>query len=460
MMRAASQLKETELLRERPVASTRPVAFRDNGGDEISAAVDRSLFALKSWVEKRDYAGHEPFDILSSPLLRGRWARWWPLAMVLIQFGKRWGGLRLRRWLRVQPSKNPKALGLFLSAYCDFARCGDDTHHEAAYLKSELKRLRSPNEPEYCWGYDWPYVSRGGGMRAFIPNCIATCFSAHALLDMAEVFGDAEAQEMAHSAGRFLITRLNRSVDTPDYLCLSYTPLDRSKIYNASALAGALLARLAELDPEYRKIARRTMNYLVASQQPDGAWYYGPARIHRWIDGFHTGYNLEALLNYQRYTGDTTFDDAIRLGYEYYISNFFRADGAPKYFHNSVYPIDIHSCSQAILTFCDFTEQDKRARERALNVTRWTLEHMLGADGAFFFQVHRFWTNDTPYMRWGQAWMLHALARLKRQYLRPDVSRTKSLSLPRPLRPITEPRPANAETRSRIRGTHASAFDG
>ena len=219
--------------------------------------------------------------------------------------------------------------------------------------------------------------------------------------------------------GRFLIQRLNRPVDTPEYLCFSYTPRDRTCVYNASVLTAALLACLAPDDREYFGVARRAMNYLVAEQQADGGWYYGPALRHRWIDGFHTGYNLSALLNYRRSTGDRSFDDALELGYRYYISDLFLHDGTPKYFHNSAYPIDIHSCSQAILTFCDFAEEDETARDYAFTVARWTLKNMRNDDGAFFFQRHRFWTNRTPYMRWGQAWMLHALARLKRQYLCP-----------------------------------------
>jgi hypothetical protein len=420
-MHALSQLKETAPTRKSPVSPGNLTARRA-GTAEISSTVESSILALQNWVEKRDYAGQEPFDILNSPLLQNRWVRSWPLGIVFIQFGKQFAGLRLRRWLRVPESKNPKALGLFLSAYCDLARCGLHTERTAAYLKSELKRLRSPNEPEYCWGYDWDYVSRAGVMPAFSPNAIATCFCSHALLDMAEVFGDAEAREMAGSAGRFLINRLNRPIDTPDYLCFSYTPTDKMKVYNASVIAGSLLARLAEHNAEYFPIARRTMNYLVARLQPNGAWYYGASRIHRWIDSFHTAYNLAALLAYQRSTGDKAFDDALRVAYEYYTANFFREDGAPKYFHDSVYPIDIHACSQAILTFCDFAGHDEQAAERACNVARWTLEHMRGPDGAFFFQAHRFWTNRVPYMRWGQAWMLHALCRLQRQYLHPDAN--------------------------------------
>jgi hypothetical protein len=412
---------ETELHGQSSVAPILAPALAPSAGNEISSAVNESLLTLQAWVERHDYAGYEPFDILNAPLLRGQWARSWPLAIAFMQFGKRYAGLGLRRGLRVPQSKNPKALGLFINAYCDLARCGEDTQSAAAYLKSELKRLRSPHEAEYCWGYDWDHVSRAGRMPAFSANCIATCFCANALLDMAEVFSDVEARAMAQSAGRFLVTRLNRPVDTPHHLCFSYTPNAHMRVFNASVIAGALLARLAPENPEYSQLARRTMNYLVACQQPNGSWYYGASLVHRWIDGFHSAYNVEALYTYQRCTGDASFKDAMRLGYEYYVSTFFRADGAPKYFHNSVYPIDIHSCSQAILTFCDFAELDPSARERALGVTDWTLRQMRNGDGTFSFQKHRFWTNRAPYMRWGQAWMLHALARLKRQYLYPHA---------------------------------------
>ena len=398
-------------------------------GDGVSAAIDRALLTLQHWVEERHYAGHEPYDILNAPLLGGRWARSWPLAIVFIQLGKRFAGLRLRRWLGVPQSKNPKALALFLAAYCDLARCGEDTASLTGYLKSELKQLRSPNEAECCWGYDWDFVSRGGRMPAFSPNSIATCFCAHALLDMAETFGDDEAREMAQSVGRFLVTRLNRPVDTRRHLCFSYTPRDQMKVYNASVHVGALLARLASHEPEYLELARRAMSYLVSCQDANGAWYYGAARKHRWIDGFHSAYNVEALHTYQRSTGDAAFYEAMRRGYEYYVATFFRADGAPKYLHDSLYPIDIHSCSQAILTFCDLAELDRHAKTRALHVTRWTLKNMRGADGTFFFQKHRFWTNRTPYMRWGQAWMFHALARLTRQYFRDGRKKARHASL-------------------------------
>ena len=388
----------------------RPVA-----ADPGDAAIDAALASLQHWIEARDYAGHEPYDILNSRLLPAQVFALRPLSWGLIQAGK-YGGSGLRWVLRVPVSKNPKALGLMLAGYCDQLKAGADSWPQMNYLKRELRRLRNPGEECFCWGYDWNFVSlRGPVLPSFTPNAIATVFCGSALLDMAEA-GDQEAGEMAESAGRFLVTRLNRPVDTELDLCFSYTPWNRSRIFNSSALTAAFLTRLAmeRGRDEYLPLARRAMHYLARAQRTDGAWFYGAGRSQRWIDGFHTGYNLEALLTYRQVTGDGSFDDPIRRGYDFYLENFFTIAGAPKYFHNRLYPIDIHSCSQAILTFCAFQSERTEAREKALQAALWTLGHMRGSEDCFIYQQHRWWRDGTPYMRWGQAWMFRALARLQR----------------------------------------------
>src|SRR5262249_30565636 len=113
-----------------------------------------SLVRLKAWVEQRDFAGWEPYDLLNSPFLSRGIRTNFPLNWLAIQVGKRSGWTGLRRLLRVPSSKNPKALALFLSGFCDLARMGESAIDQAEYLVSELLRLRSPGEIEYCWGYD------------------------------------------------------------------------------------------------------------------------------------------------------------------------------------------------------------------------------------------------------------------------------------------------------------------
>ena len=211
-----------------------------------SSSLTQAIEALRTWIETRQFAGYEPFDLLNSPYLSGAWARKALPAILLIQAGKRFAGLRLRQTLKIPPSRNPKALGLCLSAYCDLAQAGYDVSAEAAWLKNELIRLRSPRETEYCWGYDWDYVSlRGTRLPVFAPNCIASYFCGTAMMEMHKVFADSEALEIAESVARFLATRLNRSFESADEVCFSYTPNDKMQIYNSSALTGAFLARRA-----------------------------------------------------------------------------------------------------------------------------------------------------------------------------------------------------------------------
>jgi|SRR5579864_35331 len=378
---------------------------------EFSSAIAE----LRNWIESRAFTGFEPFDLLNSRLLQWRWLRTPPISYLLIQTGKRYGSSGLRRMLQVPPSRNPKALALILSAYCDLISLGEDCTAIAYEVKGILKKLRSPGEDDFCWGYDWDYISlRGTRLPAFAMNAVSTAFCAQSLVDLGETTGDQEAFSMARSAAASMVNRLNR-YEQEAKLCFSYTPTDHSRILNSSALTAALLARVgkAECNPAYRELAKRAMNYLVSMQRPDGSWFYGDSRRQRWIDSFHTGYNLCALLQYREISSDNSVDSAIESGYTFYKRNFFLSDHTPKYAFNHIYPIDIHACAHAILCFATFAPLDDTALNRAHEVARWTLRHMRNPDGSFYFQKHRLWTNRTPYIRWGQAWMLHALSRLQ-----------------------------------------------
>jgi hypothetical protein len=378
---------------------------------------DKVLQSLDHWLMARDYCGYEPYDLLNSPYLK-LWAKRQPFATCFLQAGKRMGGIPIRQLLRVPPSRNPKALGLILGAYCDLSRSGWERRKAAKHIKSLLRSLQSPDEQDCCWGYDWHYVSlRGACLPAFSPNSIATVFCAEALLNHAETFFDNDSRTLALSAARWLATRLAKSVNEKEQVCFSYTPNDRTRIFNNSALVGAFLARIDQLQQLelYSHCARRALQFLANGQRPDGSWHYGESRSQDWIDSFHTGYNLCALQQYQQVTGDRAFSSCLSRGYDFYTSHFFTSDGAPRYFHDRTYPIDIHSCAQAILTFCAFAQFDPAALARAVDIARWTVAHLRNRDGSFGYQIHRWHCDRTPYLRWGQAWMLHALARLRLQ---------------------------------------------
>jgi len=110
--------------------------------------------------------------------------------------------------------------------------------------------------------------------------------------------------------------------------------------------------------------------------------------------------------------GDDEFGGALRRGYEFWRENFFLASGWPKYYPDRPYPVDTHAAGAAIITMLDMRCIDETAGARAEQVARWTIRAMQDERGFFYYQRRRLYTVRTPYMRWSQAWMLYALARL------------------------------------------------
>jgi hypothetical protein len=150
--------------------------------------------------------------------------------------------------------------------------------------------------------------------------------------------------------------------------------------------------------------------YSVGKQHDDGSWDYGEAPSQRWIDNFHTGFNLVALMRIKQYGGTIEFDSAIGRGLEFYRDHFFREDGAPRYFHDATHPIDIHSVAQSIMTLVELKEFDRGNMPLAYSVLHWGLKNMWDSRGFFYFQKRPTFTVRIPFMRWSQAWMLMALS--------------------------------------------------
>ena len=65
-----------------------------------------------------------------------------------------------------------------------------------------------------------------------------------------------------------MATRLHRSFESADEVCFSYTPNDKTLIYNSSALTGVFLARIgsAVRQREYLSLARKAMVFLQRGQ--------------------------------------------------------------------------------------------------------------------------------------------------------------------------------------------------
>jgi hypothetical protein len=145
-------------------------------------------------------------------------------------------------------------------------------------------------------------------------------------------------------------------------------------------------------------------------QNEDGSWYYAQTDIQKWIDSFHTGFVLESLKHYMDSTGDTGFEKNLKTGFDFFVNHFFLEDGTPKYFHDRVFPIDIHSAAQGLVTLTKLKHLHPEAVVKRDRLAQWVIGTMQDQKGYFYFQKRKYFTNKIPYMRWSQAWMYHALA--------------------------------------------------
>ena len=88
-----------------------------------------------------------------------------------------------------------------------------------------------------------------------------------------------------------------------------------------------------------------------------------------------SGY-LDSLKCYLDSTGDTSFEENLRRGFDYFRDTFFEDDGLPRYYHDRTYPVDIQCASQAIDTLARFADLDPNALDLSVRTAEWTIDNM------------------------------------------------------------------------------------
>jgi hypothetical protein len=364
---------------------------------------------MLSYIESANYAGYDPYDALNSPLVR-RLSSHSRVARIGATQLLRRCPVNLRPLLGISKGHNPKGLGLFLGSYAALYATERQTVYRTRidYLIDLLRRTSTPGYAGCCWGYNFPWQSRGVYRSLYTPTIVNTAFVGHGLLDAHEAAGSSVALEMAVSSRDFLLHDLSRTRDGGGF-CFSYSPGAHDYVHNANALGASLLLRIAQVtgDVALRDTAYESMGYTVAHQQDDGAWCFAEGG-RTWVDSYHTGFVLESLRRFvrARERGYPDWRASYARGRKYYAENFFLADGTPKHYDHAVHPIDIHSAAEAV---CFFSTEGSRFRALADQVVRWMLRHLWDPRGFFYYRQGRFVRTKIPYMRWSQAWGLRAL---------------------------------------------------
>lgn len=381
---------------------------------EFKAKLLQSLKKLERWIENNAYKGYEPFDGLSSPLRALTFNNL--LLERLLQQAVRWSPFNLRPALGITKKESTKGRGYMAAGYLIMHRLGAGPGYleKAQNCLDWLDRHKAENYKNHSWGNYFPFSSRTGRLPAREPIIVWTSLIGQAFLDAFELTGDPRYLNIVRSVCEWILNVPREK--TASGSCLSYVAFTQESIHNSNMLGAALLGRASTHidDPRFIPTARDAMHYSCSRQLPDGSWWYGEAPDLRWIDNYHTAYNLDSLRYYIEATGDREFEGHLERGFDFFKRRFFLPDGTPKYYHDRTFPIDSQCMSQAIETLARFGDKDEGSLALAVRVADWAIDVMQDKIGGYFyFRRYRTGLIDrTPMLHWSQATTYKGLALL------------------------------------------------
>jgi len=370
---------------------------------------------LWNYCRAQNFAGYDPYDGLNSqlfqstPLKNSRLAR-----LVWTQFFKR-SLVNFRKVVRVPRERNAKGVALFaLAALADYRDSGTkEAEMEVREMLDDLIGMSLKGFKGACWGYNFDWQSRSFFAPKGTPTIVPTAFAARALCEAAEVIDRDTYLPYARTIGDFILNDLNQTGDATDEVCFSYSPLDNTRVFNASLMAAEVLGTVGRMlqEDSLCDLARRAARYVIRRQHADGSWAYGADSHQAWSDNFHTAFILTSLSRLvESCRASDELEPALTRGFEFWKERFFLSNGWPKYYPNQLYPADVHSAAAAIVALVELRGRFPATLDLAEQIAAWAIDNLQSSHGYFYYQRKRFYINRIEYMRWSEAWMAYALA--------------------------------------------------
>ncbi|MHA1382075.1 MAG: hypothetical protein ACTSRG_27195 [Candidatus Helarchaeota archaeon] len=307
----------------------------------LKKKIENSIENLEIWIESHNYMGYEPFDGNSSFLHILTFNSLF-LERVLQQAVLRFP-FNIRSFIGIKPRESTKGRGYMARGYLEnYKNTVEDKYKKKAIdCLDWLKKNKSTFFEKYSWGNLFPFSGRGVRLKTMEPTIVWTSLIGQAFLDAYDILQDNKYLEIASNICDWIILLPRESTESG--FCLSYVKYKQCSVHNSNMLGAAMLARTAKLikNKEYLKVAEDAMKYSCSRQNQNGSWFYGEARKFRWIDNFHTGYNLESLKIYLENTHNHQYTKNLESGFKFYRNNFFDEASRPKYYNNKLFPIDI-----------------------------------------------------------------------------------------------------------------------
>jgi hypothetical protein len=308
---------------------------------------------------------------------------------------------------------------------------GDFSHLEnTVHFLTELEKSRCRQFKEYCWGYPFNWVWRGGVAKRQTPLITTTPYVYEAFLQAYELHPRGEWKEILESIARHARFDIKDFRTSEAASSCSYSPFGEGGVVNAAAYRAFLLTSASRVfsNDDYWRVAERNLNFVLENQNRDGSWYYAVDGVRDFVDHFHTCFVMKALAKIHALTGNEACLETLSRGVAYYVNNLFAEDGLPKPFSKAprltVYKRELYDCAECINLCLLLRDRFPQLEATLETVVGGILRDWVKSDGSFRSRrLHLGWDN-VPMHRWGQAQMFRSLAFYLRE--RHEASRDES----------------------------------
>jgi hypothetical protein len=371
---------------------------------------------LEAYWRERDDTGFDPYDGLETDRLAflARLPRFAQLAVV--QLNKR-SPVNLRPLEGVRPTRNAYAVAHLASACAVLAGLQEEGWPLGLTAMADRLDWSCSNRVQAAWAYPFDTQTKTFAYARTVPNVICTAFTVEALLDGVRAVASQPAyaeraacwQDAAAGAVGWALDNLYLESGGRRYF--GYLPTETLLIHNANVLAARFVARAGRAFGEepWVETARGCLDVTVRAIDADGLLPYGEGSRQAWADGHHTGFVAEALLDLSELLDEPELRavaSRVRAGYRRCL---FEADGRPLLYPGKRFPIDVITGAQGIQTFAMAGGSEVAF---AQSIAEFMLTSMRSRSGTFLYRQGRSHRKAVPYVRWSDAPMCLALARL------------------------------------------------
>lgn len=385
---------------------------------------------LLDWFEEQGLSGWDPYDIQDSYLFRLIEAKLPRLPRKII--------IRLlseiayhfpyssRRLLGVKEQVNNKSLGLLLISYAKLYRITKNNVYlfKAENIVETLLNGTSVGFEGKSWGY--PFVWKSPiELPINTPSTVVSSIVGAGFFALYEATGTDRylsiCSDICHFFEKSLNTTFRGSHEGKPAVCRSYTPLDDYQVHNANLFAAEFLIRIGSETEceEWVSLGKDMTRFAIMEQDEEGFIpYWGRAqtdkysggRIH--LDHYHSGFEIRCLLSISAHTKNAQFEAATQRYITWYLKHMYNANGDMLYAPGKQFPINIHSCAEAVLVRLKLYDLGL-INEDAKPLIEFINKHMKITKGQYAHLVKSVigikMKSPIALHRWGQAWMLLAL---------------------------------------------------